>query len=161
MVLEIWVQSQVASYQRLLKWYLIPPCLTLSNIRSVLRVKWSNSGKGVAPSRYLGVVAIEKGAFWSPSTKVVNFTYIYIYIYIYIYREREREEILKPQKTCFYYSEIIKLYIQIRNWIYKKVTLIPLKYILLPSFELEMFDTWSKIVKQGMKKRWICIHIRM
>ena len=27
---------------------------------------------------HLGVVAIEKGAFRSPSTKVVNFTYIYI-----------------------------------------------------------------------------------
>ena len=50
MVWEIWVQSQVASYQRLLKWYLIPPCLTLSNIRYISRVKWSNPGKGVAPS---------------------------------------------------------------------------------------------------------------
>ena len=27
-----WVQSQVESYQRLKKWYLMPPCLTLSNI---------------------------------------------------------------------------------------------------------------------------------
>ena len=31
-------------------------------------------GKGVAPSQHLGVVAIEKGAFWSPSTTVTNFT---------------------------------------------------------------------------------------
>ena len=38
---ETRVQSQVASYQRLKKWYVIPPCLTLSNI--------SNPGKGVAP----------------------------------------------------------------------------------------------------------------
>ena len=29
---------------------MIPPCLTLSNIRYVSRVKWSNSGKGIAPS---------------------------------------------------------------------------------------------------------------
>ena len=29
---------------------MIPPWLTLSNIRYVSRVKWSNSGKGVAPS---------------------------------------------------------------------------------------------------------------
>ena len=29
---------------------MIPPCLTLSNIRYVLRVKWRNPGKGVAPS---------------------------------------------------------------------------------------------------------------
>ncbi len=28
----------------------IPPCLTLSNVRYISRVKWSNPGKGVAPS---------------------------------------------------------------------------------------------------------------
>ena len=33
-----------------LKWYLIPPCLTLSNTRYILMVKWSNPGKGVASS---------------------------------------------------------------------------------------------------------------
>ena len=33
-----------------LRWYLIPPCLTLSDIRYVSRVKWSNPAKGVAPS---------------------------------------------------------------------------------------------------------------
>ena len=33
-----------------LKIYLIPPCLTLSNIRYISRVKRSNPGKGVAPS---------------------------------------------------------------------------------------------------------------
>ena len=48
MVRETGVQSQVESYQRLLKWYLIPPCLTLSIIRYASRVKWSNPGKGVA-----------------------------------------------------------------------------------------------------------------
>ena len=54
MVLETWVQSQVASYQRLLIWYLIPPWLTLSKISYVSRVKWSNPGKGVAlsPTRW-------------------------------------------------------------------------------------------------------------
>ena len=50
MVWETWVQSQVASYQKLYKWYLISPCLTLSNIRYVSRVKWSNPEKEVAPS---------------------------------------------------------------------------------------------------------------
>ena len=47
---ETWVQSQVTSYQRLKKWYLMPPCLTLSMIRYGSRVKWSSPGKGVAPS---------------------------------------------------------------------------------------------------------------
>ena len=49
MVRETWVHSQVESYQRLKKWYLMPPCLTLSFIRYVSRVKWNNLGKGVAP----------------------------------------------------------------------------------------------------------------
>ena len=32
------------------KWYLMLPCLILSNIRYASRVKWSNPGKGVEPS---------------------------------------------------------------------------------------------------------------
>ena len=50
MIRETRFQSQVESYQRLKKWYLIPPCLTLSIIRYVLLVKWSNPRKGAAPS---------------------------------------------------------------------------------------------------------------
>ena len=46
---ETGVQSQVESYQRLKKWYMIPPCLTLSIIRYLSRVKWSNLENGVAP----------------------------------------------------------------------------------------------------------------
>ena len=48
MAREIGVQSQIESYQRFKKWYLIPPCLTLSIIRYGSRPKWSNPGKGVA-----------------------------------------------------------------------------------------------------------------
>ena len=50
MVQETWVQSQVESYQRLKKWYMMPPCLTLSIIRYRSRVKWVNPEKGVGPS---------------------------------------------------------------------------------------------------------------
>ena len=50
MAWETWVQSQVESYQRLKKWYLMLPCLTLSIIRQGSRVKWNNPGNGVAPS---------------------------------------------------------------------------------------------------------------
>ena len=50
MARETEVQSQVESYERLKKWYLISPCLTLSIVRYVPRVKWSNPRKGVAPS---------------------------------------------------------------------------------------------------------------
>ena len=50
MVQETRVRSLVESYKRLKKWYLMPPCLALTIIKYVSRVKWSNPGKGVAPS---------------------------------------------------------------------------------------------------------------
>ena len=50
MAWKTWVQCWVESYQKLKKWYLMPPCLTLSIIRYGSRVKWSNPGKGVVPS---------------------------------------------------------------------------------------------------------------
>ena len=61
MVQENWVQSQVTSYQRDLKWYLISSCLTFSSIRYVSRVKWTNPGKGVAPSSTLWCWSYWKG----------------------------------------------------------------------------------------------------
>ena len=73
MIRETSVQSQVASYQRLLKWDLIPPCLTLSNIRYVSRVKWSNPRKGVAPSP-----TPQCSSYWKGSLLVANFTYLII-----------------------------------------------------------------------------------
>ena len=57
---------------------LLPPFLTLSDIKYISRVKWRNTGKGVAPSLHFSVVAIEKGAFWSPSTKGRQ---IYFYLF--------------------------------------------------------------------------------
>ena len=76
MVRETWVQSQVASYQGLLKWYLIPPCLTLSDIRYVLRVKWSNPAKGVAPSPTPRCSSYWKGSLQGRlQLKGDNFTY--------------------------------------------------------------------------------------
>ena len=44
------VHTQVESYQRLKKWYLIFLCLTLSIIRYVSRVKWHKPRKGIVPS---------------------------------------------------------------------------------------------------------------
>ena len=81
MAQETRVQSKVESYQRLKKWYLIPPCLTLNIIRYFSRVKWSNPGKGVVPSLTPRVVAIEKGAFGSPLTTVANFTFLLLWYF--------------------------------------------------------------------------------
>ena len=77
MARETGVQPLVESYQRLKKWYLMSPCLTLSIIRYGSRVKWNNQEKGVAHSLHLGVVAIEKEAFRLLSTMVTNFTYLH------------------------------------------------------------------------------------
>ena len=66
MAWETRVQSQVELYQRLKKWYLISPCLFLSIIKHVSRVKW----KVVTPL-HIGVMAIEKGTFGSPSGVLV------------------------------------------------------------------------------------------
>ena len=67
---------------------MMPPCLILCIIRYWSRVKWINPRNVVAPPRHFGVVAIEKGAFGSPSTKVVNFTltiYIRIFSHFFLY----------------------------------------------------------------------------
>ena len=77
MAQETWVQSLVESYQRLKKWYLMPPCLTHSIIRYGSRVKWSNPGKGVVPSPTHRCCSYRKRAFGSLSTMVANFTFTY------------------------------------------------------------------------------------
>ena len=72
------------SYQRLLQWYLIPPCLPLSNIRYVSRVKWRNPEKGVSPFPTPRCSSYWKGSF------LVALDYGRQLIYIYIERERKR-----------------------------------------------------------------------
>ena len=43
------------------KWYLMPPCLTLS----IIRVKWSNPGNGVAPLPTPRCSNYWKGSLWA------------------------------------------------------------------------------------------------
>ena len=45
---------------------MIPPCLTLRNIRYVSRVKWSNPGKGLVPSPTPRCSNYWKGSFLIP-----------------------------------------------------------------------------------------------
>ena len=50
MAWEIWVQSQVESYQRLKKWYSVPPCLTLSTeVRIKGKVEQSKGRNSALP----------------------------------------------------------------------------------------------------------------
>ena len=73
---------QVESYQRLKKMVLNATLRNTQHYKVSIKVKWSNPVNGVVPSPplHLGVVAIEKGAFEWPSTKVANFTYFYLNI---------------------------------------------------------------------------------
>ena len=76
MVMETGVQSQVELYQRLKKWYLMPPCLT-QHYKVRIKGKVEQSRKGIiVPPLQLSVIAIERGAFRSPKTKVAKFTYL-------------------------------------------------------------------------------------
>ena len=100
----VYIYIYIYIYTLLLKWYLMPPCLTISIIRPGSRVKGSCPVKGVAPSP-----TSLCSSFGSPSSKVAKFTWyilpisfihkfykillltihsfcIYIYIYIYIYK---------------------------------------------------------------------------
>ena len=86
-VQETGFQSLDGSYQRLLKWYLIPLCLTLSIIRYVSKVKWSNPVKGVAPSPTHWCCSYWKGSLQvalDNGRQLYLLLHIYIYIYIYI-----------------------------------------------------------------------------
>ena len=78
MVWKTGVQSQVESYQRLKKWYLMPPCLT-QHYKVQIKGKWSYPGKGVAPSLTPQCTSSWKGNFLVALT-VVSQLLIYIYI---------------------------------------------------------------------------------
>ena len=88
MARETWVQSKVESYQRFKKWYLMLPCLTLSIIRCVSRVKWSNPGKGVAPSPTPQCSSYWKGSLWVTLSygRQLYFIYIDRYLYVYVWK---------------------------------------------------------------------------
>ena len=89
MVQQTGVQSQVGSYQRFLKWYLMPPCLTPSIISYVSRAKWSNPGNVVATSSIPRCCSYWKGGLRASLDKGRQLTNLHRYneprIYIYIY----------------------------------------------------------------------------
>ena len=81
MIWETWVQSQVESYQKLKKLYLMPPYLTLSIIRFRSRASGAIQGKELCLLLHLDIVAIEKGAFRLPLTMLGQCFYHYYYYY--------------------------------------------------------------------------------
>ena len=82
MVLETWVQSQVASYQRFKKKMVLDASL-LNTRQYVSRVRWRNPWKGVVPSLTPRCSSYWKGSLLVAldyGRQVYFFTYIYIYI---------------------------------------------------------------------------------
>ena len=122
-----WVQSQVKSYQRLKKWFLMPPCLTVSIIRYGSRVKWCNPGKGVAPSPIPWCSSYRKGAFGSPSTLVANFT-LYVSKPVPLYQTHVSKYVSMPISSYVYMC--LWLYswsIHVHTWVYADISvLVPL-----------------------------------
>ena len=64
-----------------IKWYLMPLCLTLSNLRYGSTVKWSNLGKGVPPPLHLSVVTKEKETSGQPWLRRPTY-YIYTCVFV-------------------------------------------------------------------------------
>ena len=62
---------------------MVPDIALLNSQHYKVRIK--DKVKESCPPLHLGVIAIEKGAFGSPSTKIANFT-LYKYMYIYQWR---------------------------------------------------------------------------
>ena len=75
------------------KCYLIPPCLTVSIIRYISRVKWSNPGKGVAPSPTPRCFC-----YWKGSLRVaLDYSCQLYYLYCH------------PQTVCFVVSQLFSV----------------------------------------------------
>ena len=78
MARETLVQSQVKSYQRLKKFVLDASLLNNQHYKVRIKGKVEQSKeRSSAHPLHLGIVAIEKGAFESPSTMVANFTLLF------------------------------------------------------------------------------------
>ena len=106
MVQETGIKSQVKSYQRLKKWYLILSCLTLSSIMYISRLKWSNPGKGVAPSP-----TPQCSSNWKGSLQVaLNYSHqLYLLIHVpsifYIYNEK-----IKNLEATLFLADFFKVF---------------------------------------------------
>ena len=110
-----WVQSQVESYQRLKKWFLMLSCLTFSIIRYVSRVKWSNPGKGVAPSP-----ATQCSSYWKGRLRVIlDYGWqLYFFIYHHAREDKGVNSIWKRWLTIkwYWFQSQVESYQRLKKW---------------------------------------------
>ena len=111
------VQSYVELYQRLKKWYLMPPCLTLSITKYGSMVKWNNPGIGAAHS-----TTPRFSCYWKGSLRVtldkgrqLFFTHyfggIHLSIYVTPYPHRTVVMYILSNNFYLFYFLWISLYI--------------------------------------------------
>ena len=88
--------------QNTLKWFLMPPRLTFSDIRYVSRVKWSNPGKGIVPSP-----TPRCSSYWKGSLLVALYDYgrqlyftfnIYLFLTFSVFRQLSSSLFLYSQR---------------------------------------------------------------
>ena len=75
--------------------------LNTQHYKVSIKGKWSNPGKKLGSPLHLGVVAIDKGAFGLPSTKVANFTYL-LFSYLQIYFRHLYSHYLLKLPPCLF-----------------------------------------------------------
>ena len=94
---------------RLLKWYLIPPCLKRSNKRYESSVKWNNPGKGVAPSP-----TPRCSSYWKGSLPITLDYGRQLYFYLFKSSGMSQHKIAKHlMMDQFFVSKIQK---RIKDW---------------------------------------------
>ena len=139
------------------KWYLVPPWLTLSNIRYVSRVKWSNPRKGIVTSPTPRCCSYWKGSFLVAVDYSRQFYFIYI-DNIKIFAEN-RKELETLRQTIRIYNQDIRMKFSIETCtmlIIKSAKIETMKRIKLPNQEnnkySEMMDA-DTIKQTEMKEK--------
>ena len=166
MARETCVQSQVESYQRLKKWYSMPPCLTLSIIRYGSMVKWCNPGKGVAPSPTPWCCSYRKGSLRVTLDygRQLYFTICYQVFYLL--------QIFCTQLNGFTFSNLVNSYVILKfQLIIKRINLnlnetltcTGFKYSLLygcttwtltKRLEKKLVGNYTRILRAILNKSW-------
>ena len=129
------------------KWYLIPPCLTLSIIKYISRVKWSNSVKGVESSP-----TSRCSGYWKGSLRVAldysrQLICLSLSIYIYIYIPR----IPKKTQHILWHYKFLSTIRSLRTassdgYIYIYIYIYPTFPPIWPPFSRLLFSTSYQLI---------------
>ena len=116
---ETRVQSHVKSYQRLKKWYLLPPCLILSIIRYISRVKCCNTEKGVVPTPTPRCSSYWRGSLYVTLDYSHQLDFMrYVWFYYYLTDNTISTATLRMKESLYNVCVCVCVYIYIYIYIY-------------------------------------------